>query len=217
MSDTSLITLKKEGSSRIEIKQSVFIGNAAPVSSREEADAFVADIRRKYPDARHSCYAWKIDRGMHMQKYSDDGEPSGTAGLPILGILEHNDITDSLIVVTRYFGGILLGKGGLVRAYTEAAAEAVKDAGLIRITEGEAYKINLGYDLADKIIRELSNAGFTAEDISYTTDVEIKAVCSSSDSKRLIELVTNASAGRAVIVKDGKRDLKSDIDRGDIS
>lgn len=212
MSDASLITLKQHGESKIEIKQSVFIGNAAPVSTREEADAFVADIRRTYPDARHSCYAWKIDTSMHMQKYSDDGEPSGTAGMPILNILEHNEITDSIIVVTRYFGGILLGKGGLVRAYTEAAQEAVKDAGLVRITEGIAYKITLGYDLADKIIRELNLAGFTAEDISYTSDVCITAVCSLADEDRLIKSVTDSSAGRAVIVKEGKRDLKADID-----
>ena len=212
MSDSSIITLKKHGGSEIEIKQSVFIGNAAPVSSREEADSFVADIRRKYPDARHSCYAWKIDTAMHMQKYSDDGEPSGTAGMPILNILEHNDITDSIIVVTRYFGGILLGKGGLVRAYTEAAQEAVKAAGLVRITEGIAYKIDLGYDLADKIIRELNLAGFTAEDISYTTNVSVTAVCAAADEERLIKLVTDASAGRAVIAKEGKRDLKADIE-----
>jgi len=212
LSDASLITLKQHGESKIEIKQSVFIGNAAPVSTREEADAFVADIRRTYPDARHSCYAWKIDTSMHMQKYSDDGEPSGTAGMPILNILEHNEITDSIIVVTRYFGGILLGKGGLVRAYTEAAQEAVKDAGLVRITEGIAYKITLGYDLADKIIRELNLAGFTAEDISYTSDVCITAVCSLADEDRLIKSVTDSSAGRAVIVKEGKRDLKADID-----
>lgn len=212
MSDTSLITLKQHGESKIEIKQSVFIGNASPVNTREEADAFVADIRRTYPDARHSCYAWKIDTTMHMQKYSDDGEPSGTAGMPILNILEHNEITDSIIVVTRYFGGILLGKGGLVRAYTEAAQEAVKNAGLVRITEGIAYKITLSYDLADKIIRELNLAGFTAEDISYTSDVCITAVCSLADEERLIKSVTDSSAGRAVIVKEGKRDLKADIE-----
>ena len=212
MSGTSLITLKQNGQSRIEIKQSVFIGNAAHVDTREEADSFVADIRRTYPDARHSCYAWKIDSTMHMQKYSDDGEPSGTAGMPIMNILEHNEITDSIIVVTRYFGGILLGKGGLVRAYTEAAQEAVREAGLVRITEGVAYKITLSYDIAERIIREIELAGFTAEDISYASDVTVIAVCSLGEQERLIQTVTDRSAGRAVIEKEGKRDLKTDIE-----
>lgn len=212
MSASPLISLKKHGTSQIEIKQSVFIGNCSPVKSREEADQFVADIRRKYPDARHSCYAWKIDSSTHMQKYSDDGEPSGTAGMPILNILEHNEISDSIIVVTRYFGGILLGKGGLVRAYTEAALEAVKDAGLIRITEGIAYRINIGYDLVDKITREFGLAGFTIEDTSYTSDVSLIAVCAMEDEERLIKTATECTAGRAVIVKEGKRELKADID-----
>ena len=208
----SRISLSQYAESRIEIKNSIFIGEAMRINSPEEALEFVSMVREKYPDARHSCYAWIFDGQMHMQKYSDDGEPSGTAGMPILNILEHNEISDSIIVVTRYFGGILLGKGGLVRAYTEAALEAVKDAGLIRITEGIAYRINIGYDLVDKITREFGLAGFTIEDTSYTSDVSLIAVCAMEDEERLIKTATECTAGRAVIVKEGKRELKADID-----
>ena len=118
---SSFITFAQEGESRIEISKSIFIGNSREVNSAKEAEDFVAKIRATYPDARHVCYAWKVSGETFMQKYSDDGEPSGTGGMPILNVLDKKEITNAVITVTRYFGGILLGKGGLVRAYSEAA------------------------------------------------------------------------------------------------
>ncbi len=123
------ITIANVGNGEYVEKKSRFIGIAAPVSTVEEATAFIAKEKAKYYDARHHCYAYRLRDG--FQKYSDDGEPQGTAGLPILDILERKNITDCIIVVTRYFGGTLLGTGGLVRSYSAAGNAAIANAPLL--------------------------------------------------------------------------------------
>ncbi len=123
------ITIAGKGHGEYVEKKSRFIGVAAPVSSVEEAAALVAEVRSKYYDARHHCYAYRLRDG--SQRYADDGEPQGTAGLPILDILERKNITDCIIIVTRYFGGTLLGTGGLVRSYSAAGNEALANAPLL--------------------------------------------------------------------------------------
>lgn len=123
------LTLAGEGNGEYVEKKSRFIGIAAPVSTPEEAAALVAKEKAKYYDARHWCYAYRLRNG--FQKYADDGEPQGTAGLPILDILERKNITDCIIIVTRYFGGTLLGTGGLVRSYSAAGNQAVANAPLL--------------------------------------------------------------------------------------
>ena len=210
MSDASRITLKKDGSSRIEIKQSVFIGNAAPVSSREEADAFVADIRRKYPDARHSCYAWKIDSTMHMQKYSDDGEPSGTAGMPVLDVLLHQELDDVICVVTRYFGGILLGTGGLTRAYSTAASMGIEKAGPCRMALLELYHVQLEYSVSEKFQYAAKKSGFALGDIIYEATPVIPVYCAKEDKEKLIALVNDTTAGRGKMTHIGSSSTKID-------
>ncbi len=123
------LTIADIGQGEYVEKKSRFIGIAAPVSSQEEAAAYIAKEKAKYYDARHHCYAYRLRNG--FQKYSDDGEPQGTAGLPILDILERKNITDCIIIVTRYFGGTLLGTGGLVRSYCAAGNAAIANAPLL--------------------------------------------------------------------------------------
>ena len=120
----------QEGTGEYEEKKSRFIANIAPVSSEAEAVSFIESIRKKYYDARHHCTAFIIGRNKEVTRCSDDGEPSGTAGKPILEVLLGADVTNVAAVVTRYFGGTLLGTGGLVRAYTQAAREAIENAGI---------------------------------------------------------------------------------------
>ncbi|MBR6879859.1 MAG: YigZ family protein [Clostridiales bacterium] len=207
MADDSFITLSKKGSSLIEIKGSEFIGRAMRVDTPEQAEDFVRNVRAEYPDARHTCYAWTVDGATHMQKYSDDGEPSGTGGLPILSVLTKGGITNAVITVTRYFGGILLGKGGLVRAYTDSAAEAVKDAVPVKITTGQRYLISCGYDMSEKILFALKANEWQTGGIDYSDRVQIECMCSASESEKLIETVRDLSAGRVIPEKTGECEL----------
>ena len=144
------VTLGKDGTATFEMKKSEFIGYAAHVTTEEEARAFVDKIRKKHADARHNVYAYMLSEN-NIMRYSDDGEPQGTAGLPVLDILRKGGITDAVIVVTRYFGGILLGTGGLVRAYSAAAKAAVEDAGRASFVNYEEYALTMSYPLYQRV------------------------------------------------------------------
>lgn len=207
----SFITFAREGQSRIEISKSVFIGNACEVNTAAEAEAFVAKIRAEYPDARHVCYAWRVCGETFMQKYSDDGEPSGTGGMPILNVLEKREINNAVITVTRYFGGILLGKGGLVRAYTDSAAAAAEDAGLVRVTDGEIYSMTVGYDLSEKLTYALTTAGWDVKEPEYGENVILKVTCPAVKGEELMHFVEDKSFGRVAAVKEGTALIRTPV------
>lgn len=200
-----IISLSGSGDSRIEVKQSVFIGRAVHVETAEEANLFVKSERDKYPDARHTVYAWKISGSTNMQKYSDDGEPSGTAGMPVLSLLEHNDITNSAIAVTRYFGGILLGKGGLVKAYTDCAKAALNDAVPAEFTDGELTKAKVSYSLSDKVLFELKKMQCEITDSEYAEDVRFTFAASEEESARIRAMLTDLTGGNVEFSKEGKK------------
>ena len=124
-------TLHKFGVDEYIVEKSTFIGYAKPIKTEEEAIEFVNEIKKKHKDATHNVWAYTVGKTMNIQRYSDDGEPQGTAGIPILEVMKKQGITDCAVVVTRYFGGILLGTGGLTRAYTQGASIAIKSAGVI--------------------------------------------------------------------------------------
>lgn len=139
-------TIEKEVSSEIVEKKSKFIGNLFYVENAQEAEAKIEEIRKKYHDARHHCFAYRVIEDNHIiERASDDGEPSGTAGLPMLQLLNKNELVNVLTIVTRYFGGILLGTGGLVRAYSQATADAMKKASWISLEKGEVIKLPVSY------------------------------------------------------------------------
>ena len=206
----SVITLSGEGQSRIEIKQSIFIGKAVPVSDSDSANEFVARQRAEYPDARHTVYAWKISGETNMQKYSDDGEPSGTAGMPVLSILDHNGITNAAVAVTRYFGGILLGKGGLVRAYTECAKLALSDAHPVNMIPGEQYGVTVPYALSDKVAFELKNLPADIEDTVYLQDVRFIINVGRDNADEVNRRLTDITGGVAQIGKIGDLMIRGD-------
>lgn len=164
MPDRGYVTLMQEGRSLVEDRKSRFIGRAAHVSSEKDAYSYIEDIRRSEKGAAHNVYAFIIGRYSEVSRSSDDGEPSGTSGRPCLEALTRAGLTDSVVVVTRYFGGTLLGKGGLVRAYGLAAREAVEAAGAASLVSYLRTRIELEYSDWDKVSAYLRDEG--AKEIS---------------------------------------------------
>ena len=144
-------SIRENTSAEVVEKKSKFIANVFYVESREEAEEIIKKVNKQYHDARHNCYAYRVitSEGV-IEKASDDGEPSGTAGAPMLTILSKNNLANVLVIVTRYFGGILLGTGGLVKAYSEACTLGIEKAGIIEKYIAQVYKIELGYSDVDK-------------------------------------------------------------------
>ena len=166
-------TLHKFGVDEYIIEKSTFIGYAKPIKTEEEAVEFVNEIKKKHKDATHNVWAYTIGENMNIQRYSDDGEPQGTAGIPTLEVIKKEDLRDVVVVVTRYFGGIKLGAGGLVRAYTKGAKVGI-DAGIViekvKYTE---FKIKIDYTKLGRIQNEIMNLGYTVKDTIYADDVEL--------------------------------------------
>lgn len=144
--EKEISTINKDTKASIEEKKSKFIAGIYKIKSKMDAEEKIIEIKKKYYDAKHNCFAFiVIDNGKKIIKVSDDGEPSGTAGLPILSVLEKNNLTNILVVVTRYFGGILLGTGGLVRAYTNATQEVLKNTTIIQEEDGRKIQVEIDY------------------------------------------------------------------------
>ncbi|MCR4689548.1 MAG: IMPACT family protein [Saccharofermentans sp.] len=205
-----LITLTAEGNSRIEIKQSVFIGRSIRIYSKEEAEDFIRQEKNKYPDARHCCYAWRLRQGS-LSKSSDDGEPSGTAGMPLLSLLNSNDINDCAVCVTRYFGGILLGKGGLVRAYTEAGRDALASGKPSSFKEGIEYSVLMDYSLYDRFLREACDRGYLTGEGKFEQKVELKVRVASEQTDAFEKFATDISSGSIKLAKGDKCEIDGEV------
>ncbi|PJI09745.1 MULTISPECIES: YigZ family protein [Clostridium] len=171
------LTVRREAEVQFEEKKSIFIGHIKRVESEEEAKEFVERIKSEHKDATHNVPAYIVGENRMIQRYSDNGEPQGTAGIPVLEVIKKNGITDTAIVVTRYFGGILLGAGGLVRAYSKSAADAVKESGIVLKVKGVPLVITINYDLLGKIQYLFSNKNWHVENIEYTDEVKILFNC----------------------------------------
>ncbi len=165
-------TLGKYTAEEYIVKKSRFIGYAKPVKSEQDAIAFVEEIKKKHWDATHNVYAYSIKEG-GIKRFSDDGEPQGTAGMPVLNVITQEDITDCVVVVTRYFGGILLGGGGLVRAYSHSAKLAVDGAGIVTLVPWIVLSINCDYNLYGKIETLIRDINGVISDTSFTDSVTV--------------------------------------------
>jgi len=188
-------TLSSLGEGRLTDRKSEFIAYARPIKSEEEALSFVDEIRAKHRDARHCVYAYYMRGGAH-KRCSDDGEPSGSAGKPVLDLLEKNLIEDSVIAVVRYFGGILLGTGGLVRAYSGAAAAAVENAGIRTLSLRVFLEFRASYNDWSRLERALTSAGATVEKTEFGADVGVSVSVSAGAEDGIIRTVSELSAGR---------------------
>ncbi len=187
-------TIKCYAEASFTVERSKFIGCAKPVSSEAEALAFIKEIKSKHYDAKHNVYAYLL-RENHTGRYSDDGEPSGTAGLPVFDVLRKEGITDSVIVVTRYFGGILLGTGGLVRAYTKSAKLALGKAEICEMRLCTAYETFCEYGFYDKFIKFLSKNKAYVTDSDFSDKVKISFYIDNAGKKDFQVKVTDFSNG----------------------
>lgn len=164
-------TIKENVNAVIEEKRSTFIADIYYVDSINSAEAIIKEVRKKYYDAKHHCFAYIINEENQVKRFSDDGEPTGTAGSPILNVIEKNGLCDVLIVVTRYFGGILLGTGGLVRAYTEAATRVVEKAEYIYQEKGYEIEIVIEYQDLEKLKYYCNKNNIKIEKIDYKENI----------------------------------------------
>ena len=186
-------------SAEIIEKKSRFIADIFSVSSEEEALQILEKVKKKYWDARHHCWAYVIGDEQVQERCSDDGEPSGTAGKPILEVIRGNEIHNVLIVVTRYFGGTLLGTGGLVRAYTQAAQEGIAASTIVTKTQGYKVKIQTDYTTLGKIQYLLGQKGIQIIDSVYQDNVEIFVYISKEEEILLQRDITEVTNGQTVV------------------
>lgn len=191
-----IFTVKKQGYAEIIEKRSKFIANVYPVSSQAEANDIINKIKKQYYDAKHNVYAYIIEGSSLYSKYTDDGEPQGTAGLPIIDMLQKKELKNVLVIVTRYFGGILLGTGGLVRAYTEAAKQGIKNAEIIELKETKKIKFEIVYELKDKILFYLTKEEYEDKQIFYGEKVRIDINIPKDDEKIFLEKLIEITEGK---------------------
>lgn len=204
-------TVKKAVFTEFTEKKSRFIGYISPVKTEKEAIDFVNSIRKKHPDARHNVYAYCV-RENNISRFSDDGEPSGTAGIPVLDTINKRGITDVAIVVTRYFGGILLGGGGLVRAYGRAASDAIGVAGCVKMVYSSVYRINADYHFFGKIEYELKKLSLNAEDKEYASDVSFSVSVVEEKAEEMKKRLVEVTGGNVKIHKAEEKFAEFDED-----
>ncbi len=192
-------TVAKFGSEEIVIKKSRFIGHAKPVHNDEEALAFIGEIRRQHASATHNCYAYIAGERDQFQKQSDDGEPSGTAGRPILEVLKNRGLKNTAVVVTRYFGGIMLGAGGLIRAYAEGAAAGIEAAGEVEQVLHREIAVEVDYTWLGKLENELRNREILLGETVFTEKVTLTCLPLHSESEKVAAWLTDLTQGQGTI------------------
>ncbi len=193
----------------IVILKSRFITSIYKVTSVEDVNQILTSTRKKYYDASHNCYAYIIGDKMEIQKCSDDGEPQKTAGFPMLDVLKKNEITNVLCIVTRYFGGTLLGAGGLVRAYSESVSSVLNISKLFEKKELIKLIIKIDYSSYNTLQQQKS---FIILDTSYAEDITLSIAVLKEYLDETIDLINNISKGTAIIINDGVHEIMSPID-----
>ena len=189
------------GESELTEKRSRFLGHVRMVESEEEAKAFIAEMKRKYYDARHNCWCYAIRDG--AERYSDDGEPQGSAGIPMLEVLRRRGVTNAVCVVTRYFGGVLLGTGGLLRAYTQSTADALDAAGVAVVRAWTEAEARCSYAQAERMKTEAAALGAVTEDVVYGADVTLKLLIPREKTEAVKARLFDASAGSVRLAVTG--------------
>ncbi len=197
--------LQKGGSGEITEKKSRFIATLAPVESEEEAAAFIESMKKKYWDARHNCSAFVLGERAQTTRCSDDGEPAGTAGKPMLEVLLGAEVRNAAVVVTRYFGGVLLGTGGLVRAYTQAVQAGLEACSIVTMRYGIELRLITDYNGIGRIQYLLGQRGLEIEEAEYTDIVTMKLMVPYEECKGLCKALTEATAGKVKIEEMEKK------------
>ncbi len=195
-------TILKGGVGEITEKKSRFIATVRPTETEEEALAFLEEMRKKYWDARHNCYACSIGQNREYTRCSDDGEPPGTAGRPMLDVLLGEDLHNAAVVVTRYFGGTLLGTGGLVRAYSRAVQEGLAASRIIEKIHGISLAVNIDYTWLGKLQYIAGERKLPILDSEYTDRVALKLLVPDGQAESVIKAVAEATGGQAFMEKE---------------
>lgn len=197
-------TILRQGEAELVEKKSRFIGTCRPVKSEAEAKAFLEEMKKKYWDATHNVWAYQLGERNEIQRYSDDGEPQGTAGLPVLDVLRGESLRNVAVVVTRYFGGTLLGTGGLVRAYGRSARESLLAAGILKMTRYLKYRVETDYPTSGKLQYEIQKDEHILADIAYTDRVVFTVYVEGSQDDAFVGKMRELSGGQAGIVLESE-------------
>jgi len=192
-------TVKIEGSDELTIQKSRFIGYVRRVETEEEAQAFIQEIKEKHKDATHNCSAYTIGEHHQIQKANDDGEPSRTAGVTMWEVLLKKDLRDTAVVVTRYFGGIKLGAGGLIRAYSQATSLAIQTTGIVRRSLMQGISVTIAYTLLGKLKNMLETSDYILDSIQYLDNVELIVYVPKGEEQTFREWIINATGDKAAI------------------
>jgi len=185
------LTIKSNGTHEIEIKKSRFLCTMARIDNENQAKKIIDQVTKDNPKANHNCYAYMLGDDDHIQRESDNGEPSGTAGVPILEVLKMNELHNVLAVVTRYFGGIKLGAGGLIRAYSNATSTTIDSLGIVKLVSKQELNLLIDYNQFDRLKYFLENAAIPVEETNYTDKIELVIAVSDSEFNPLITQITN--------------------------
>ncbi len=196
-------TLLRSASDEFIVNKSRFIGYAAPVKTEAEALAFLDGIRKKHRDATHNCYAYTLGANMGVMRYSDDGEPGGTAGLPMMEVIKKREVCDCCVVVTRYFGGVLLGAGGLVRAYSHGCAIGLDAAKVVVMEESEQLLCEVAYPLWDRVQHTLRSLPVQLLSSEFTSAVTFTLLVRLTDSETVQAELIRVTDGRVEILSEG--------------
>lgn len=196
MDRESFITVSEEVETQFTEKKSIFISSVFIIEDTDAASRALDEIRKKYPDATHNCYAYVLNNGA-VQRFSDDGEPSGTAGMPILNVINKLGLTNVLVIVTRYFGGVKLGAGGLVRAYSQGAADVLRLAGKAVFVKGSRGTVETDYNDHSAVERMLLARGITVEDKAFGNGV-IMRIVTKEPWEDIEKAVTDITGGGAI-------------------
>lgn len=196
---TAYESIEKLTKQNTEIKKSLFIAQIAPVNSEEEAQDFILSVKKDMRDATHNCSAYRIGIKQIAERSSDDGEPQGTAGHPMLHVLQANNLTNVVATVTRYFGGIKLGAGGLTRAYSSSLANALNDSKIIRFTPHQKIILTVNYTFVGAFENYIKDTDIIVTDRLFTDKVKISLLCLTENSNKHIEFFTNMTSGTAII------------------
>ena len=203
------VTLEREGVAELEEKKSIFIGRAKPITTEEEAQNYLKEIRAKFPDARHHVWAYRL-QGDVVMRCSDDGEPQGTGGVPVLDVLKKSGVSNAIIVVTRYFGGILLGAGGLVRCYSKAAMQAVREARVVTLEKCRVWEIACSYADYNRLLAELSKFGAEAQKPAFEDRVTLRFTVRANQEEPLLCRLREMTGGMVVPEPVGELFLQVD-------
>ena len=201
-------TIKEDGQVQEEIKKSRFICHAKRVYSEEEAREFITAIKKEHYKATHNCSAFIIGEHSEVKRTSDDGEPSGTAGVPMLGVLENHNLTNICVVVTRYFGGIKLGAGGLIRAYAGSVALAVKEIGIIEIKEQAGIAIQMSYSQYQEYNNFLKEHNLMELDTNFTDQVDTMIYVDKEEKENIKATLVEFFNGKVTLTDQGLREVE---------